>query len=172
MQPGQDYPIRRGLIARAFATKHTPGSLGYAVIDVRHKLKPELTECTSEQLVERKAAGEEITYRLEVPLVAYLGDTARGDYTALDCVARARVLLIECTFFDSDHVRRARAGKHLHVTDLGQMLEGMDNERIVIVHVTRRTNMSMARRILRKTLSKQTLDKVTFLMSRKHIEDD
>ena len=56
--------------------------------------------------------------------------------------------------------------------DLAEVLEGMNNERIIIVHVTRRTNMSAARKILRKTLSKDTHDRVTFLMSRKYIEED
>ncbi|HOD82005.1 MAG TPA: hypothetical protein PKG77_11340, partial [Phycisphaerae bacterium] len=81
-------------------------------------------------------------------------------------------LLIECTFFDPDHVKRARLGKHIHVQDLAGVLEGMNNQHIFICHVTRRTNMAQARKILRKALPKETLDRISFLMSRKYIEEE
>ena len=45
-------------------------------------------------------------------------------------------------------------------------------ERIILIHVTRRTNMASARKILRKTLSKDVLERITFLMSWRHIEED
>ena len=172
MSDGDDYEIRRGLLVRSFATRHVAGSLGYSVIDVRQKLKSEFAGLTGPQIVELKKRGTEITNRLEVPLVAYLGDTGKANYSALPHVAGAAALLIECTFFDPDHLRRARAGKHLHVTDLAEVLEGMNNPHIVIIHVTRRTNMAAARAILRKTLRKDVLERITFLMSRKYIEED
>jgi ribonuclease Z len=172
MADGDEYEIRRGLLARAFATRHMSGSLGFSVIDVRQKLKTQYLGLTSQQIVELKKRGTEITNRLEVPLVAHLGDTGKTNYSSLPHVANAAVLLIECTFFDPDHIRRARAGKHLHVTDLAEVLEGMNNQHIIIIHVTRRTNMAAARRILRKTLRKEVLERVTFLMSRKYIEEE
>jgi len=172
MEAGDDYEIRRGLVARAFDTRHLPGSLGFSLIEVRQKLKEQYLDLTGPQIVELKKKGVEITNRVEVPLVAFLGDTAKADYADLSYVADAKALLIECTFFDTDHVRRARAGKHLHVADLAEVLEGMNNERIIIIHVTRRTNMGAARRILRQTLRKEILDRVTFLMSRRHIGGD
>jgi ribonuclease Z len=172
MKPGDDYEIRRGLVARAFPTRHLPGSLGFAVIDVRRKLRQEYLALTGPQIVELKNKGVQITDRVEYPLVAFLGDTGPASYADLPYVARARALLIECTFFDEEHVRRARAGKHLHVGDLPGVLEGMACERIVIIHVTRRTNMAAARKILRKTLPKDVLDRITFLMSRRYIEED
>jgi ribonuclease Z len=172
MQPGDDYQIRRGLVARAFPTRHLPGSLGFAVIDVRQKLKQQYLQLSGPQIVELKKQGVEITHRVEYPLVAFLGDTGPASYADLPYVAQARVLLLECTFFDDEHVSRARAGKHLHVSDLPGVLEGMDCERIVLIHVTRRTNMAAARKILRKTLPQAVLERVTFLMSRRYIEED
>lgn len=170
--PGDNYEIRRGLFARSFATNHLPGSLGFSLVEVRKKLKKEFLEKTSTEIVALKKQGVEITNSMEVPHVAYLGDTGRGNYSDIPCVSEAKALLLECTFFDSDHVSRARAGKHLHITDLPEVLEGMNNEHIIIVHVTRRTNMSAARKIMRKTLSRDVFERVTFLMSRKHIEQE
>jgi ribonuclease Z len=172
MSDGEDYEIRRGLMARAFATKHIGSSLGFSVVDVRQKLKDEFIGKTGPELVELKKKGVEIARRLEMPLVAYLGDTAKADYMALPCVRDAKALLIECTFFDADHVKRARAGRHLHVIDLPGVLEGSNNEKIILTHVTRRTNMAEAKRILKKALPKAIYERVTFLMSRRHIEED
>ncbi len=166
---GDDYEIRRNLIARAFATRHNQGSLGFSVIDVRYKLKEEFVGLDGPELVELKRKGVEITNRIEVPQVSYLGDTAASNYSDLPHVADAKALLIECTFFDDEHISRARAGKHLHVRDLPGVLEGMRCENIIIVHVTRRTSISQARRILKKTLDKDTLDRITFMMSQKHV---
>ncbi len=172
MSDGDDYEIRRGLIARAFATRHIGNSLGFSLIDVRQKLKDEFIGLDGPELVELKKKGVEITRRVEMPLVTYLGDTAKANYSAIQHVRDSKVLLIECTFFDDDHVSRARAGKHLHVTDLAEVLEGMNNERIILTHVTRRTNLTDARKILKKTLPANIRERVTFLMSWKHIQDD
>jgi ribonuclease Z len=172
MGDGDDYEIRRGLIARAFATRHIGNSLGFSLIDVRQKLKDEFIGLDGPELVELKKKGIEITRRVEMPLVTYLGDTAKANYSAIPHVRDSKVLLIECTFFDDDHISRARAGKHLHVTDLAEVLEGMNNERIILTHVTRRTNLSEARHILKKTLPANIRERVTFLMSWKHIQDD
>ena len=169
---GDNYEVRRGLIVRAFATRHITGSLGYSIIDVRAKLKSEYLELSGPQIVELKKSGVEITNRIEVPLVAYLGDTGKASYSHLPHVANAQALLIECTFFDEEHLHRARVGKHVHASDLPEMLEGMSNAKIILVHLTRRTNMAAARRILRKTLHKDILERVTFLMSRKSIEEE
>jgi len=169
---GDVHQIRRSLIARAFTTRHVGGSLGFSLVEVRKKLRDEFAGLSGREIVELKDKGVQIERRLEVPLVAYLGDTGKANYSHLPHVAQAETLLIECTFFDADHASRARAGKHLHVEDLPEVLEGMSNRHIVIVHVTRRTNMAQARKILKKALKKDVLERITFLMSRKYIEED
>ncbi len=172
LKPGEEYEIRRGLLARSFPTRHVPGSLGFSVIDVRYKLKEQYAGLTGPQIVELKDKGVEITRRLEVPMAAYLGDTERANYSDLPFVRDARALLIECTFFDDEHSYRAKAGRHVHLDDLPEMLEGMNNERIIITHMTRRTNLAMARKLLRKKLSPEIREKITFLMSGRNIQED
>lgn len=172
MSPGDEYEIRRNLIVRAFDTDHIRGSVGFSVIDIRYKLKEQFDGLAGPQLVELKKKDVEITNRIEYPMVAFLGDTGPTNYAHLPHVAEAKALLAECTFFDSDHIDRAKAGRHTHVNDLSKVLEGMNNEHIIIIHVTRRTNMSQARRILKKTLPKETLERITFLMSKKYIEQE
>ena len=172
MQAGEDYEIRRNLYARSFKTKHVPGSLGYSIIDVRYKLKEEFVGLSQQEIVAQKNKGVEITHRTEVPLVAYLGDTAKANYSDLPCVRDARALLIECTFFDDEHDSRAMAGRHIHVDSLAEVLEGMNNEKIIITHVTRRTNLSQARKQLKQKLPESIRRRTTFLMSRQHMEEE
>ena len=59
--------------------------------------------------------GIEIQYRLEVPLVAFLGDTTAGPVFDQPDVQNAEILITECTFFDPDPQEKAKAGKHLHM---------------------------------------------------------
>jgi len=169
MRDGDQHEMRRGLWARAFATRHIRGSLGFSVVEVRKKLKEQFLGLTGQQIVELKTKGVEIVNSVEHPLVAYLGDTAAANYSDLPHVANARALVIECTFFADEHMDRARAGKHLHVKDLPAVLDGMNNQLIIITHVTRRTALAEARNILKAVLSKDILHRVTFLMSRKHV---
>lgn len=172
VKAGDEFEIRRNLLVRSFPTKHVRGALGFAVIDVRFKLKEEHLGRPGPELVKLKKQGIEITNRTEVPLVAYLGDTAAKNYSEIPAVRDARALLVECTFFDDEHGTRAWAGKHVHVKELPEMLEGMNNERIIITHITRRTNIGLARKLLRKKLPAETWKKVTILMSREHAVSD
>lgn len=169
MGPGEDFEIRKGLIARTYEINHGVSALGYCVIDVRHKLKPELANKTGPELVALKKQGVEIDYRLEVPLIAYCGDTAEGRWSELEFVRTAKVLILECTFFDADHVRRARAGYHLHVKDVARIIQRMDNPFVVLTHVTRRTPLREAKESLGKLIHEEMLPRVRFLMDgRRH----
>ncbi len=48
----------------------------------------------------------------------------------------------------------------------------MTNERIVLIHVTRRTNMHLAHKFLKNALPRETLERITFLMSKREIEEE
>lgn len=163
-EPDKDFEIRKGLIARPFAVNHGYPSLGYTLLDVRHKLRPEFADRTGPQLVELKKQGVEIQHRLEVPLVAFCGDTAEGNFLALDHVRRAKVLIMECTFIEEDHVRRAREGYHMHVRDLARILPKMENEWFLLTHLSRRTAMRDARKALARLVDDSVMGRVKFLM--------
>ncbi len=164
MSPGEEFELRRGLIARTFEINHGVPSLGFAVVDVRRKLRPEYAEKSGPELVELKKQGIEIQYDVEVPLVAYCGDTAEGSWIDHPAVQAAKTLILECTFFEAEHVSRARAGFHLHVRDVARILQRTTNEHVLLTHVTRRTGMRDAKRMLAKLVSEETMNRVRFLM--------
>lgn len=164
LAPNEDFELRRGLVARTFEINHGVPSLGFSVIDVRRKLKVEFAEKTGPELVELKNQGIEIQHTVEVPLVAYCGDTAEGSWIEQPSVAGAKVLVLECTFFEPDHVSRARAGFHMHVRDVARILTRLKNEHIVLSHVTRRTSIREARKTLSKLVPAEIMSRVRFLM--------
>jgi len=101
VKPGDEYRIKPNLFTRVFPTKHSKGSVGYSVIEKRKKLKPEYKGLTGPQIVELKKQGVEIDYPLEIPLVTYLGDTQYVDFSQLKYIAETKILIAECTFYES-----------------------------------------------------------------------
>lgn len=156
--------IKNNMSLRAFHTEHTAPSMGYCLIEHRTKLKPEYTVLPQEKLKELKSRGEEITRDLEIPLIAYLGDTAPGPHLVRDDVRKAKIIITECTFFDPGHRDRAKIGKHLHADDIAEWLSVAECEAMVLVHVSRRTHMGEARSQLAKVLGDENADRVFFLM--------
>ena len=167
VKPGDEYQIKPNLFARVFPTKHSKGSVGYSVIEKRKKLKQEFRGLSGPQIVELKKQGIEIDYTLELPIATFLGDTQYVDFSQLDYIAKSKILIAECTFYEDEHTGRAEAGKHIHIDEFKILLQKMQNEHIIIIHATQRTGMKEIHRILKNAMPKEILDRITFLMNRK-----
>ena len=167
VKPGDEYQIKPNLFARVFPTKHSKGSVGYSVIEKRKKLKAEYIGLTSPQIVELKKQGVEIDYPLEIPIVTYLGDTQYVDFSQLKYIAESKILIAECTFYEGEHSGRAEAGKHMHIDEFAILLDKMNNEHIIITHITQRTPMRKIRKILKDALPKDKYDRITLLMAKR-----
>ena len=168
VKPGDVCQIKPNLIAKVFETKHCYGSVGYTLIETRKKLKDEYLGLPAKKLVELKKQGKEIDYPLDIPLVTYLGDTHYMDFSQLDYVANSQVMIAECTFFTDEHNDRAKAGKHIHIDQLAKLLEKMNNDHILLIHLTLRTGLKEMRKILKKQLPSEIYNKVTILMDRRN----
>lgn len=162
---GDEYEIRRNLWVRPFHVPHAKASLGYLVYERREKLLQEYLSLTGPQIVELKKQGTTITRTIEMPLVCYLGDVELENLAWTEQMRRAEVLVIECTFFEDGHQYRARYGQHVHVDDLVRLLPELENQYIVLTHLTRRTFMQEAKKLLAQKLSSKQLTRVRFFMS-------
>jgi ribonuclease Z len=167
VKPGDEHQIKPNLFTRVFPTKHSKGSVGYSVIEKRKKLKPEYKGLTGPQIVELKKQGVEIDYPLEIPLVTYLGDTQYVDFSQLKYIVESKILIAECTFYEGEHSGRAEAGKHMHVDEFATLLDKMNNEHIIITHITQRTPMREIRKILKDALPKDKYERITLLMAKR-----
>lgn len=164
MRHNELYETRKDFGIRAIGTHHGLASLGYSLISIREKLKPEYVGIPGEELSRLRREGIDIQYRVEIPLVTYLGDTSFGPVFEHPDVVNAETLVTECTFFDADHKSRAKAGKHLHVSELARVLPRLNNKHVVLTHVSRRTGVRRAKQLLRKSVHEELLTNVMFLM--------
>ncbi len=163
MAAGDEHSVRKDLVIRALATHHAGISLGYSVVNVREKLKSEYLGLPGPELADMRKRGIEIQYKLEVPLVAFMGDTSIGPVFDHPDVINAEILLTECTFFERDHRTRAKVGKHLHLEQFVELLPRLRNKHIILTHVSRRTGIRKAKHLLRKRLG-EIPENVQFLM--------
>ena len=143
---------------------HAPGAMAYAVIEKRTKLKEEFRDLPQERLRELRSQGVEITRTFELPQVAYTGDTEFGPYLFRDEFANAKIVVSECTFFEAEHESRAKVGKHMHVEDLAKALSVWKADAVVLIHLSRRTNLVQARELLIETVGEEQAWRVHFLM--------
>lgn len=160
----QPLEIKNNMLLRGFETEHTCPSFGYTVSEKRTKLKPEFTELPQDKLRELKDRGVEITRSFEIPLVAFTGDTAPGPHLIREDVRKAQIVIAECTFFEPDHKERAKVGMHMHIDDIAEWLRVLECQHIVLVHVSRRTDMSFARKRIAEVAGPKHAEKVLFLM--------
>ncbi|MHC4309606.1 MAG: MBL fold metallo-hydrolase [Planctomycetota bacterium] len=165
IKAGDEYQLKPNLFTRVFPTKHSKGSVGYTVIEKRKKIKSEYAKLTGPQIVELKKQGIEIDYPLEIPIVTYLGDTQNVDFSQLQYIVESKILIAECTFYETDHSGRAEAGRHMHINEFAELIEKLQNQHIVITHTTQRTSMRDIRRILKETLPAEKNDKIILLMA-------
>jgi len=69
---------------------------------------------------------------------------------------------------DDEHIERALAGAHMYMSEFLRMLGELDNQYIVITHLSQRTGIAEARKILKEKLNSQLYEKVVLLMDRKN----
>jgi ribonuclease Z len=139
---------------------------------LRDKLKPEYFGKPGPELAKMRQAGVEIQYRVEVPLVAFLGDTTIGTVFEHPDVQNAQILITELTFFDKAHQVKAKAGKHLHLEHFLSVLPNLKNEHIILAHVSRRTSIRRARSMLCKKVGEEQMKRIHFLMDFENAKDE
>jgi ribonuclease Z len=171
LEPEQMLEIKPSIHIRPFLTEHTCPSFGYVVLEKRSKLRPEYAEFPQEKLKELKDKGVEITRTLEIPLVAYLGDTAPGPHLLRNDVRKAEIILCECTFFEPDHKERAKVGMHMHAADIAEWVRFLECKHLILTHVSRRTHLGYAREQLTRLVGEEKAKAIFLLMDNKFNRD-
>jgi ribonuclease Z len=146
--PGDRIRLRNDLELRVLAGRHRVPTVGYLFSEVRHKLLPELEGTPGFEIAARRARGETVTRREEIPLLAYPGDCSPDVFDAAPELFSARVLLIECSFVLPEDVERAREYAHIHLDDLVARAASFRNEAIVLTHFSQRYTPAEIRRAL------------------------
>lgn len=166
LEPNKDVQIKNNILLRGFEVEHTVPTFGYSIVERRTKLKEEFNGLPQEKLKELRDRGTEITRSLEVPQIAYLGDTAPTPALIRDDVRKAHIVICECTFAEPDHKERAKVGMHMHVDAIAEWLRVLECEHLVLTHISRRTNLSLVRKRLTELCGPKA-QKVQILMDYK-----
>lgn len=167
MSPGDVIPLKGNMVIKAVETVHTAPSLGFLVVEERSKLKPEFKDMPQSKIKEIKNRGEEITTTVEIPTIAYTGDTEMCDAIKASEFRESRIVISECTFFSPDHRERARIGRHLHISDFKELMELWTANDVVITHVSRRTSLGFAHKRIEELFDSETQSRFRFLMDHK-----
>lgn len=168
LEPEQQIEIKNNVFLKGIAVEHAHGSMGYVVIERRSKLKDEFIGLPQEKLRELKERGTAITRTIEIPLVAYMGDSAPGPHLVREEVRKAQIVICECTFTEPDHKDRAKVGMHMHADDVAEWLRVLECQSLVLIHFSRRTNLSFARRRIEELAGPERTQKVYLLMDHRH----
>src|SRR5439155_11082607 len=77
---------------------------------------------------------------------------------------QAKIVITECTFLEHEQASRASVGKHMHINDIARLLHIWKAEAVVLIHLSRRTNMAVSREQLEKLVGEPQCERVHFLM--------
>lgn len=164
LKPDQPFEIKPNIFLTAFPLEHRVPTMGFSVVERRSKLKAELVGLPQEKLMELREKGEEITRTIEIPLVAYVMDTAACPALVREDVRKAQILITECTFFEPESRARAKEGLHMHIRDLAEAMKWLECQKIVLGHISRRTHLVEARKQINAILGRGKAERVELLM--------
>ena len=169
--PGETMKIRKGLFIRPFKTAHRIKSQGYVVFEVRQKLKDEFVGTEGREIGRLRKEGVEVTYPVEIPLVAFTGDTKASvfDGEGSEFARKAKVLIAECTFLGDEQTPAfARKRGHIHLDELADRADLFEhNEAVVLAHFSQRYNNADVEEALVK-LPEALKGKTAFVRLPKH----
>ena len=146
---GRTVALRNDLELKFLPGRHRVPTAGYLFSEIRRKLKDEFLDLSGERIAALRAAGTEVTRRVETPLLAYPGDCGAAIFEAAPELFGARVLLIECSFLLPEDRDRARVYEHLHLEDFLERADAFQNEVIVLTHFSQRYRPAEIREALR-----------------------
>jgi len=164
VQTGDEIPFRRNLVAHVLPSDHGVPSVGYLICETRDKLKPEFHTVPGVEIARLRKSGVEVTTRVELPLIAYLGDTRSIPMDSHPLLTQCKVLICECTFLMPEHRDRARKTMHLHLDTLPILLESFESEHIVLTHFSRRYTPETIPKLVYSALSPADISRVQLLI--------
>ncbi len=164
LAPNGEYEIKPNIMLKGIEANHGVPAMSYVVLEYRKKLLEEFRDIPQSKLREIKLSGTDITHTLQLPVVAFTGDTEMGDHLCRQEFVRSPIVVSECTFFKKEHRPRASVGKHLHIDDIAELLTIWSAKDVVLVHMSRRTTIEQARAAIAEKVKPGDLDRIHILM--------
>lgn len=168
LSPGEQHVLPNRMLVRPFRSYHRVPCQGYVVVSQRKKLRAEYRSLAGHEIARlRTELGDAIHDTLEVPEIAFTGDTLIEVVEREECVRKARVLVIEVTFLDDRvSVEDCRARGHIHLHEIVERASLFENEALLFTHFSARYSASEIVAALERQLPAHLLERVTPLLSR------
>ena len=164
VQAGEAVPFRENLVAHVLPLDHRVPSVGYLVCETREKLRSEFLGLPGHEIAQLRRSGVTVTNQVELPLIAYLGDTRTVPIDFHPALKQCQVLICECTFLLPEHQERAAQTMHLHLDTLPELLAMFESEHIILTHFSRRYSPEMIRQRIHDVLSREDRSRVQLLI--------
>ena len=163
MEPGDERVVKGDLWVRAFKTFHPVPSFGYLFFRRIQKLKPQFKGLPGAEIGARRKAGEALFFEEERRELAYATDTLAQVLDQSPEILDAQVCIIECSFLDERKSRAgARAGCHIHLDDLVERLELLEQSQgtLVFMHFSQLYKPSEVPKIIAERLPASMVERI------------
>lgn len=166
--PGEELALPNRLVARPFRSPHRVPCQGYGLWRRVRKLKREHLSRTPSELRELgHSAGAAMYDWLEVPEIAFTGDTLIEVVEREEVVRKARLLVIEVTFLDERvSVEQCRSKGHVHLDEVVERADLFENEALLFTHFSARYRPDEIVAALDRRLPPRLRERVTALLPR------
>ena len=165
IDPGERYALRRDMVLQPFRSPHRVLCQGYALLRTRRRLRADLVGLPEHEIRDRRLSGEDVTTPVELPEVAFTGDSLIEVVEHEPLVRTARLLIMEVTFLDDRvPVAQTRSKGHIHLDEVIARADLFENEAILFTHLSARHSGPEALAILERRLPPGLKERVTLLM--------
>ncbi len=162
---GDEFKLIGNHYITPFSTKHSVNNQGYVILEKRQKLKPEFKDANTSEIVDIKKSGEAVSDEIIIPQICFYGDGTIGALRSNENARKSKVLICEVTFFDNppDPKDMDRYG-HIHIDDFSQLVDQLENEIIIISHVSSRYKKEQVLNIIDQKISAASKPRIILWM--------
>ena len=164
LKPGEAMPLGKRWVVRPLPSFHPVPSQGYALMERRKRLKPELQGAGRDAIREAALRGETINEAHEHPKLVFSGDTTIEFIEHNEVAQQADILIMEVSFIDDRvSVESARKNGHIHLDEVIARAELFQNKAILFTHLSARYREQEAVQALEARLPDTLKERVTLL---------
>jgi ribonuclease BN (tRNA processing enzyme) len=111
---------------------HEVETFGYGISEIRNKLLDIYKDKSQEEIIEIKKLYK-ITEEKIFPIIFFCGDMSYKSLGVLPFLYYP-YFLIECTFFEEEHIEMSKNKKHLHIKFLEPYFKTYENTKFILIH--------------------------------------
>jgi ribonuclease Z len=161
---GDVVELRRDLRVRVHRASHRIVTNAFELVEPRSRLKPIFAGLSGEEIRDRRARGDDLFDRAEIPILFYSGDTDRAIFDTSEALFRAQVLILECTFTHDDDRERAGRYAHIHLDDIAEAADRFENEVVILSHFSLRDSRDEIAREVERRLPRSLSSRVRLML--------